>query len=136
MRKIQIFLFMTSVLLILPIMAQAQRDVRVEQERYRDYDERNDIKDYIPGGKDWVVLFTYPQNARNVRVIAYGDKEKRVLNSSNTNYNWNDNGRRYVKVLTGSGARKNAQYAGSRNEWARSLRLEYYTPLKPRGERK
>lgn len=133
MKKIQIFLMAAIALFLLPVMIQAQRDVRVVQDHYSDYDERNDLKDYIPGGKDWVVLFKYPENARQVKVIAFGNKEKRVLGQSDVNYSFYEKGKRYVKVLTGSGARRNAQYAGSRNEWARALKLEFYAPFRPRG---
>ena len=134
MKKLKLFLLVALIFLV-PSLAYSQRDTRIEQEHYRDFDERNDWKDYVPGGKDWAVLFTYPENARNVQVIAYGNKERAVLRASTINYSWNEAGRRYVKVLTGSGARKNAEYGGSRNEWARSLRLVYTAPFKPRRER-
>lgn len=132
--KISRLLLLAIAFLAASVTAFAQAETRVVQEHYRDYDERNNVNDIV--FPDWAVLFTYPENARNIRVIAHGNKENQMLRSADINYNFNINGRRYVKVLIGRRVRKNAEYGGNRHNWANSLRLEYYTTFQPRGRRR
>lgn len=131
MKKVKLPLLITITLLLIPAAVSAQGQVKVRQEHYDHYDEKNDWTDNIPGRKDWVVLFAYPKDARDVKVTASGNKENEVLRKSDINYEFWINGKRYVKVLTGRGARDG--YNGDRDSWARSLRLEYYAPFRPRG---
>jgi hypothetical protein len=133
LRKIKILLLVSFAVLSFVLDSDAQSETRVEQEHAYSEDEKNDWKDNIPGNVDWAVYFKYPANVRRVVVNSRGETERAVLSRSTIDDNYMYRGERYVKVLTGWGARRAANYKGSRQTWANSLRLIYYAPFQPRG---
>jgi len=127
-------LLISSAMLLLAADGLAQRETKVEQEHAFSEDEKNNWNDHLgPGFVDWAIYFRYPANVDRVVVHSRGETEGAVLRKSEINYNFMYNGEKYVKVLAGRRARTSANYKGSRQAWANSLRLVYYMPLQPRG---
>ena len=132
MRTFRLFWIAGAILFICAAQGMGQtRETKVRSYPVRSYEERNDPKDYIPGNKDWVVLFEKPEGTRAHVVFANGGTENQVLRNSLIDPYWQENGRNYVKVLTGARARKD--YNGNIRSWASSLYMEYLAPMEPRG---
>lgn len=80
---------------------------------------------------DWVVEFSLPKDAE-VRLVycAGGPKEDGLFDKSGVEINRQT---KKVTVVAGGYARHQSGYKGSLESWARTLRVRYAAPFRPRG---
>lgn len=118
--------------IVLGATAESQREVRVKASPSRWYEDKKSLRDKGPL-KDYVVEFDVEVQSRAHLVTASGSHENEVLRASSIYTNEVRNGKRIVKVVAGWRARELHSYGGSVDDFARSLRIEYLTPFRPRG---
>lgn len=83
------------------------------------------------GPDDWVVVFSLPRDAEVRRVYcAGGPKEDGLFDKSGVAI---DSRAKIVEVRAGGLARRQSGYRGTLEGWARTLRVRYAAPFRPRG---
>lgn len=80
---------------------------------------------------DWVVVFSLPKDAE-IRLVycVGGPKEEGLFDKSGVAI---DRQERIVEVRAGGRARRQSGYNGTLEGWARTLRVRYAAPFRPRG---
>jgi hypothetical protein len=132
----RLFLVLAALSLILssvPGPVKAQREVRVIAYPTRAYeDSSGGWRDKGPL-KDFVVEFQVEAQSRAWMVTSSEGGANEVLRNSEIRTNEVSGDRRIIKVVAGFKARKLNGYRGSVQDFARTLKLQYLTPFRPRG---
>lgn len=83
------------------------------------------------GPDDWVVVFSLPKDAE-IRLVycVGGPKEEGLFDKSGVAI---DRQAKIVEVRAGFLARRQSGYKGTLEGWARTLRVRYAAPFRPRG---
>jgi hypothetical protein len=80
---------------------------------------------------DWVVLFSLPKNAE-IRLVysVGGPKDVGLFDKSGVAIDQNN---KVIEVRVGWLGRRQTGYKGTIDDWARTLRVRYAAPFRPRG---